>query len=137
MLFDAQSRFWDIGPSVHLPIFEGGRNAANLEGARERYQEALGRYRQQLLVAFQEVEDALSDIRTIGGEFEAQGRVIEASRRAFDLSQRQYQKGAVNFLDVLDAERTVLQAQRAQTQLLGQRMQATVQLIKALGGDWR
>jgi multidrug efflux system outer membrane protein len=137
LLFNAQSRFWEIGPSIHLPIFEGGRNTANLRGARARYEQALGRYRQQVLVAFQEVESALSDIRTLSGEFEAQGRVIAAAQRALELSQQQYQKGAINFLDVLDAERSVLQAQRSQAQLLGQRMQATVQLIKALGGDWR
>ncbi len=136
LLFNAQSRFWQIGPSISLPIFEGGRNAANLEATKARYEEALGQYRKQLLVAFQEVENALVDLRTLSGEAEAQRRVAEAAQRSFELSQQQYQKGAINYLDVLDAQRTLLQSERAQTALLGQQMQATVQLIKALGGDW-
>ena len=136
LLFDAQSRFWQIGPSIHLPIFEGGRNVANLRIAQAGYEEALGRFRGQVLIAFQDVENALVDARTLSGEAEAQGRVAEAAQRALDLSQQSYQKGAINFLDVLDAERTLLQTQRTQAQLLGQRMSATVQLIKALGGDW-
>ncbi len=136
LLFDAQSRFWEIGPSIHLPIFEGGRNVANLHATQARYEQALGRFRQQVLVAFQDVENALVDARTLSGEAEAQGRVAEAAQRTLDLSQQSYQKGAINFLDVLDAERTLLQTERTQAQLLGQRMLATVQLIKALGGDW-
>ena len=136
LLFNAQSRFWEIGPSIHLPIFEGGRNIANLRASKARYEEALGRFRQQVLVAFQDVENALVDARTLSGEADAQERVAAAAQRTFDLSQQSYQKGAINFLDVLDAERTLLQTQRTQVQLLSQRMLATVQLIKALGGDW-
>ena len=136
MLFNAESRFWQIGPSISVPIFEGGRNVANLQSARARYEQALGQYRRQLLVAFQEVENALIDLKTLSGEAEAQARVVEAARHSFDLSQQQYQKGAINYLDVLDAQRTLLQGERAQTSLLGQQMQATIQLIKALGGDW-
>ncbi len=136
LLFHGESRFWEIGPSIQLPIFEGGRNVANLRATRARYEQALGRFRQQVLIAFQDVENALVDARTLGGEAEAQERVAAAAQRALDLSRQSYQKGAVNFLDVLDAERTLLQTQRTQAQLLGQRALATVQLIKALGGDW-
>ncbi|MGI9088626.1 MAG: efflux transporter outer membrane subunit [Chthoniobacterales bacterium] len=136
LLFNAESRFWQIGPSIHLPIFEGGRNVANLHATQARYEQALGQFRQQVLVAFQEVENALVDARTLNGEGEAQDRVAAAAQRTFDLSQQSYQKGAINFLEVLDAERMLLQTERAQAQLLGQRMIATVQLIKALGGDW-
>jgi multidrug efflux system outer membrane protein len=136
LLFSPASRFWQIGPSLTMPIFEGGRNVANLNAARARYEQALGRYRQQLLVGFQEVEDALSDLRTLTAESEAQGRAVAAAQRTLELSEQQYQKGAINFLDVLDAERTLLQGMRTEAELLGQRMQATVQLIKALGGDW-
>ena len=136
-LFEWQSRVWQLGPSVSLPIFEGGRNVANLGAARARYDEAVGTYRQQVLTAFQDVENALGDLRTLAGEAEARRRATQAARRALELSQQQYKRGAVNFLQVLDAERTALADERIQTQLLGQRMQATVQLIKALGGDWR
>ncbi len=137
LLFDAQSRFWQIGPSITLPIFEGGRNVANLRAAKARYDQAMARYRQQVLVAFQDVETALSDLRTLSGQAEAQQRAAEAEQRTLDLGQQQYEKGATNFLDVLDAQRALLQNQRTAAELLGQRMQATVQLIKALGGEWK
>lgn len=137
LLFNAQSRFWQIGPSVSLPIFEGGRNTANLRAAKARYDQAQARYRQQVLVAFQDVETALSDLRTLSGQAEAQQRAVEAEQRTLELGQKQYEKGATNFLDVLDAERSLLQNQRTAAELLGQRMQATVQLIKALGGEWK
>lgn len=135
-LFAWESRLWSLGPSVQLPIFEGGRNAARLRQTRAQHEEQVGRYRQQVLVAFQEVENALVDLRTLAGQAQAQERAGAAARRALELSTDQYIKGASNFLDVIDAERSVLQSERASTLLNGQRMQASVQLIKALGGGW-
>lgn len=137
LLFQPQSRIWQIGPSISAPIFEGGRNAANLEAARARYEEGLATYRKQVSVAFQEVETALNDLRTLAAETNAQSRAVEAAQRGLELSLQQYGHGAVSYVDVLDAQRTLLADQRASVQLLGQRSQATVQLIKALGGDWR
>lgn len=136
-LFAWPARFWQIGPSITLPIFQGGRNFANLRAAEARYEESVGRYRAQVLIAFREVENALVDLRTLAGQSEAQGRSVAAARRSLVLSQSQYSNGAISFLDVLDAQRTLLQGERTSTQLLGQRMQATVNLIKALGGDWK
>lgn len=135
-LFNWESRIWSIGPSVSLPIFEGGRNTARLAQTRAQYDEQVARYRQQVLVAFQDVENALIDLRTLAGQAEAQERAVAAARRTFDLSNSQYTKGASNFLEVIDAERTALQSERQATLLNGQRMQASVQLIKALGGGW-
>ena len=135
-LFNWNSTLWQIGPSVTLPIFEGGRNTANLRVARAEYNEGVARYRQQVLVAFQDVENALVDLRTLAVQAEAQDRAVAAARRTLELSNQQYSKGAVTFLDVVDAERTVLADERTAAELLGQRMQATVQLIKALGGGW-
>jgi outer membrane protein, multidrug efflux system len=137
LLFQAQSRIWQIGPSISAPIFEGGRNAANLAAARARYEEGVANYRKQVLVAFQEVETALNDLRMLAAESGAQGRAVAAAQRGLDLSLQQYGQGAVSYVDVLEAQRTLLADQRAAVQLLGQRSQATVQLIKALGGDWR
>jgi multidrug efflux system outer membrane protein len=136
MLFNWQSRVWQLGPSLTLPVFEGGRNKANLHAAQARYDEQLDSYRKQVLVAFEEVETALVDIRTLSAQADAQQRAVAAGRRALELSQQQYLKGAVNFLDVLDAERTLLSNERISAQLLGQRLQAVAQLIKALGGRW-
>ena len=130
------SRFWQIGPSVTIPIFEGGRNKANLDAAHARYDQQLARYRQQVLVAFQDVENALADLRTLAVQAEAQDRAVEAAQRTLDLANQSYRQGASTYLDITDAERTLFNDQRTSAQILGQRMQATVQLIKALGGGW-
>jgi len=135
-LFDWQSRIWQIGPSITFPIFEGGRNLANLNIAQSRYRQQVDVYRKQVLVAFQDVETALADLRTLSDQADAQEHATTAAVRALQLSQSSYNKGAVNFLDVLDSQRTLLSDERTSAQLLGQRLQATVLLIKALGGAW-
>jgi len=135
-LFDWQSRMWQIGPSITFPLFEGGRNIANLDTAKSRYRQQVDSYRKQVLVAFQDVETALGDLHTLSDQSDAQERATAAAVRTLQLSQSQYGKGATNFLDVLDAERTLLSDERISVQLLGQRLQATVMLIKALGGSW-
>jgi multidrug efflux system outer membrane protein len=135
-IFDWESRMWQIGPSITLPLFEGGRNMANLSAARAQYREQVDTYRQQVLIAFQDVENALADLHTLSDQSDAQDRAVTASVKALELSQSQYGKGASNFLDVLDAERTLLSDERVSVQLLGQRLQDTVLLIKALGGTW-
>ena len=135
-IFAGQSLIWSVGPSITVPIFEGNRNSANLQNARAQYEETVNRYRAQVLTAFQEVENALVDLHTLAGQSSAQGTAVTAARRALELSQQQYEKGAVSFLDVLDAERTLLQDERVSAQLLGARMQVTVQLVKAIGGGW-
>ena len=135
-LFSLPSRIWQIGPSVTLPIFEGGRNLGNLQISQSRYSEAVGQYRGRVLIAFQEVEDGLGDLRTLSGQVDALIRAEAASRRSLVLAQDAYSKGSVDFLQVLDAERTSLSNERSVVELQGQRLQATVQLIKALGGDW-
>jgi multidrug efflux system outer membrane protein len=135
-VLDPASRIWQIGPSVSLPIFEGGRNTANLHAAVAQYNQQVARYRSQVLGAFQEVENALSDLRHLAEQAEAQGEAVEAAQRTLQLSSDQYRNGAVTFLDVADSERTLFNNQRTEAQLAGERMQATVQLIKALGGGW-
>ena len=130
------SRIWQIGPSVSIPIFEGGRNSANLKAARAQYDQQVARYRSQVLVAFQDVENALADLRFLAEQAEAQERATTAARQTLDLSTQQYRNGAVTFLDVTDSQRTLFSNERTSAQLLGQREQATVQLIKALGGGW-
>lgn len=135
-LFDWQSRLWQIGANAVQPLFEGGRNAANLNVARAQYDEATATYRKQVLIAFQEVETALVDIRTLAGQASAQAEAVDAARQTVNLAQKQYSDGAVNFLDVLDSQRTLLTAERGAARILGLRAQATVQLIKAIGGGW-
>ncbi|CAD6517523.1 efflux transporter outer membrane subunit [Paraburkholderia metrosideri] len=139
-LFKWSSRAFLLGPlagtALNIPIFDGGRRKGNLANARAVYEEDVANYRQQVLVAFREVEDNLSDMRILEDQTKTQNEAVTASQRAADLSRSQYTEGAVNYLDVIDAERTVLQARRSAVQLQGVQAASTVNLIRALGGGW-
>jgi len=135
-LFRWDHRIWSIGPSLYLPIFQGGRNRANLERSRAAYDEAVAVYRERVLIAFREVQDALTDSRLLVEQEEAQARAVASARRAAELSRIRYQAGLVSYLDVIQAERTALDARRGATQIAGRRWLSCVALIKALGGTW-
>jgi len=135
-LFNWSSHVWSIGPSVSLPIFAGGRNRANLQRAHGAYDESVALYRQQVLVAFGDVENSLSGIRQLAVQAEAQGRAVTSARRATELATQRYRSGIVAYIEVVDASRDALTAERANAELTGQRLITTVQLIKALGGGW-
>jgi NodT family efflux transporter outer membrane factor (OMF) lipoprotein len=135
-LFNWDSRTWSIGPSLSLPIFAGGRNRANLQRTKAGYQEAIANYRQRVLIAFGEVENSLSGLHFLSQQSAAQERAVKNANRAVELATERYRSGIVNYLEVVDASREALQAERANALLVGQRQVATVQLIKALGGGW-
>jgi outer membrane protein, multidrug efflux system len=135
-LFDWSSRIWSIGPSVSLPIFAQARNRANVRRTRAAFAEAAARYRGQVLVAFSEVENNLSGIRYLAEQAAAQERAVASSQRAADLARQRYESGISSYLEVVDANRAALASQRIRAQLTGQRLIASVQLIKALGGGW-
>ena len=135
-LFNWESRTWSFGPSVSLPIFAGGRNKANYQHAWAAYDEAVADYRQQVLVAFGDVENSLSAIRHLADQSEAQTRAVKNAQRATDLATDRYRSGIVAYIEVVDASRDALTSEQANAQLAGQRLVAAVQLIKALGGGW-
>jgi len=135
-LFNWDSRVWSIGPSLSLPIFAGGRNRANYRRAKAALEESVAHYRQQVLIAFGDVENSLAGIRHLAVQSAAQQRAVANSHRAAGLAEDRYRSGIVGYLDVVDADREALQAQRAAAQLAGQRLIAACQLIKALGGGW-
>jgi len=139
-LFKWSSRAFILGPlagtALTVPIFDGGRRAGNLANARAVFDEDVAKYRQQVLQAFQEVEDNLSDLRILEQQVQTQDEAVQASSRAATISRTQYREGAVNYLDVIDAERTVLQSQTTAVQLTGLQAAATVNLVRALGGGW-
>ncbi len=136
-LSDSDSRLWSIGPRLYLPIFQGGRNRANLERSRAAYEESVAQYRQQVLVAFREVQDALTATRLLAEQAVAQDRALASAKRAAALAQTRYDAGFVSYLEVIDAQRTALATERASTQLAAQRFNTSVALIKALGGGWQ
>jgi hydrophobe/amphiphile efflux-1 (HAE1) family protein/NodT family efflux transporter outer membrane factor (OMF) lipoprotein len=135
-LFNWESRTWTFGPGISLPIFAGGRNLANYRRSRAAYEEAVAAYRQQVLLAFGDVEDGLADIKHLADQAAAQNRAVTSARRSADLAADRYRSGIVSYIEVVDADRDALTAERAATELAGQRLIATVQLIKALGGGF-
>lgn len=135
-LLDWKSRIWSIGPSVTFPIFLGGQLTANLEEARARWDEVAATYRSRVLLAFRDVEDALTDLHLRAEQAESQERAVHSSREVLRLSELRFQRGLVNYLQVIDAERTLLANELSAAQILNQRLVSTVLLIKALGGGW-
>ena len=132
------SRVFSIGPlALSLPIFDGGRNQSNLTIAKARYEEAVANHEGKLLTALREVEDALSDVqqRTQQGKVQATSR--EAATRAYDVARARYERGISTYLDVTDAQRSALAADRAAVQINTQRLLATVSFARALGGGWQ
>ena len=135
-LFNWSNRTWGIGPAVSLPIFDGGRNSANLDRAKFTYEEAVASYRQQVLVAFQEVEDGLRGLEVLVRQGAMLQQAVVAAEQAWKISENRYRYGLVSYLEVVDSQRTALRAQRSLTQLQGQQFTTSVLLIKALGGGW-
>ena len=135
-LLKTDSRIWSIGPSLYLPIFQGGRNRANLARSRAAYDESVAIFRQRVLIAFREVQDALTATRLLAEQSSAQERALASARRATALAQIRYDAGYVSYLEVIDAQRTSLSVERANVQLTAQRFAASIGLIKSLGGIW-
>lgn len=135
-VFKWSSRAWGIGALAALPIFDGGRRKAGVEAAGADLDGALARYREQVLVAFKDVEDALASLRLLAEQAEAQARAVSAASRSTALSNVRYRTGYVSQLDLLDALRSELRNRRAALQVRSARYQATVALVRALGGGW-
>jgi multidrug efflux system outer membrane protein len=135
-LFDGDSLIWSALVGLSQPIFDAGRISGNVERSKAAYQENLGLYRQRLLLAFQDVDNGLSGLRILDQQAAAQARAVASSEKALMLANARYKAGLLIVLEVIDAERTALAAQRANVQILNQQLAASVALIKALGGGW-
>src|SRR5213593_3494360 len=135
-LFNWQSRVASISPSISIPIFEGGRLRANLEATKARYQQAVAAYVNQVLIAYGDVEDALTDLHALSDEVATLREAVSASQSYLRLAQVQYRQGLADYLIVIDAERTLLANQLSLAQAVNLQMGASIRLIKALGGGW-
>ena len=135
-LFKWSARAWGIGALVSLPLLDGGRRAAVVENASAQLDEAVARYREQVLAAFRDVEDELAQLRILDDQAAAQGRAVEAAARSTALSDVRYRNGMVSQLELLDARRSELRNRRQALQVKAARYQATVGLVRALGGGW-
>lgn len=136
-LTQAGSRQFSFGPlALSLPIFDGGRNKSNLKQAKARYQEAIANHEGKLLNALREVEDALSDLQQRQRQGEAQAQSQQAAARAYLVAQARYERGISNYLDVIDAQRSALSAERAAVQIKTQKLLASVAVARSLGAGW-
>ena len=131
------ARQFSAGPlALSLPIFDAGRNRSNLALSKARYEEAVANHQGKLLTALREVEDALSDLEQRQKQGEVQAQSQQASARALLVAQARYERGVSTYLDVTDAQRSALAADRAAAQIRTQRLLATVAVARAIGGGW-
>ncbi|MEJ8809863.1 efflux transporter outer membrane subunit [Variovorax ureilyticus] len=135
-LFKWSAKSWGIGALLNLPIFDGGRREAGVQSASAQLDGALANYRTQVLVAFKEVEDQLSSLRILEQQADVQSKAVTSASRATSLSDSRYRNGMVSQLDLLDARRQELANRRQALQVRSAQYQATVGLIRALGGSW-
>ena len=131
------NRFWSLGPSLALSLFDGGARAAQKEQAVAAYDASVAGYRQTVLTAFQEVEDNLAALRILAAEASAQDAARKSAAEALRLADNQYRAGTVSYLNVVVAQAAALGADRASLAIAGNRLIDSVLLQKALGGDWR
>ena len=135
-LFKWSTRAWGVGALLSLPIFDGGKREAGVQIANADLDIAGAAYREQVLVAFKDVEDQLSGLRLLADQAQAQSRAVDSATRATVLSASRYRNGLVSQLELLDAQRSELSNRRQALQVKAAQYQATVGLVRALGGAW-
>ncbi|WP_371868462.1 efflux transporter outer membrane subunit [Telluria aromaticivorans] len=135
-LFKSGTFGWTFAPQAILPIFDYGRNVAVLGSARAGRDIAVAQYERSIQTAFREVADALAGQSTFSEQLRAQRAVAEAEADRFNLADLRYKNGAASYLDLLDAQRSLFQAQQAAVQANLQRLQNQVTLYRVLGGGW-
>ena len=133
-LFKSGSWGFTIAPSLLLPIFDAGRNQANLEGAQAGRAIAVAQYEKAIQTAFREVSDALAGQATLGEQAQAQRLQAEAEAARLQLADLRYRNGVASYLDLLDAQRSLFATQQAVVQVRLAQLQNQVALYKALGG---
>lgn len=132
----APSRFWSLGPQLAFTALDFGGRAAARDAARAAYDESVADYRQTVLTAFGQVENNLNALDVLRRESDAQRQAVEAAKRALDKIGNRYENGAITYLNVVVTQATVLSDQRAAVRIEQRRMDASVALVKALGGGW-
>jgi multidrug efflux system outer membrane protein len=130
------SRIFDVGAGITQPIFEGGQIAASYAQSKARYRELLADYHKAVISAFDNTQDALTQVHETAEQRLRQDRATQTARRAYDFSQQQFHAGTINILTVLTTENALLTAQDTQAQVRLAHLSALVGLYQALGGGW-
>ena len=136
-LFNSGQRTWSFAPQISIPIFNGGRNRANLDLANLRKDQAIASYEKSIQTAFREVSDALAATDTLRREEAAQSALAKSSQLTLNLAQARYRAGVDDHLRYLDAQRSDFANQIALIQVETQRQIALATLFKTLGGGWQ
>jgi multidrug efflux system outer membrane protein len=135
-LFKAGSGVWSFAPQISLPVFDGGRNRANLDSARISRDISVAQYEKAIQTAFREVADALAQRGTLGQQLDAQQALVDATNESFTLSEARFRRGVDSYLNVLDSQRSLYGAQQ---NLIGTQLSRVLNLVtlyKVLGGGW-
>jgi NodT family efflux transporter outer membrane factor (OMF) lipoprotein len=135
-LLTLPSRFWSVGPDLVQSLFDAGKRRAQVRVTEANYDATVATYRQTVLTAFQQVEDSMAQLRILSDEGEVVDRAVKAAQQSLDISTIQYRGGTASYLQVIEAQTSVLQNQRSAVDILTRRMVASVNLIQALGGGW-
>ena len=133
---DAPSTLWALGPGMVLTLFDGGRRHALTDQARAAYDEQVANYRTAVTVAYSEVEDWLAALRQLERENTSESAAVEATRTELEQANYRYKAGAATYLEVVVAENASLAARLSAADIQARRMNASVLLVKALGGGW-
>jgi NodT family efflux transporter outer membrane factor (OMF) lipoprotein len=134
--FNWPSRFWAVGPSFSETLFDGGRRRATKESAIAGYDGSVASYRQTTLTAFQQVEDNLAVLRILAGESQQQHNATDAAEETLRLFMNRYTGGVDTYLQVVTSQTTALSNEQNDIDIRRRQLDASVLLIKALGGDW-
>lgn len=135
-LFKLSASAWGVGALLSIPILDGGRREAGVQSANAQWDAAAAGYREQVLVAFRDVEDQLSSLRLLADQATAQAQAVDSASRATVHSTSRYRNGYVSQLELLDARRSELANRRQALQVRSAQYQSTIGLIRALGGGW-
>jgi NodT family efflux transporter outer membrane factor (OMF) lipoprotein len=135
--FSLPGRFYQFGPSLSLPIFDGGKLRANLSGKDAQYDLAVAQYNQTLVGALNQVADDLSALQSLQQQIDAQQRAQDAARQAWQLAEQRYKAGVGSYLEALGVRQQLLAAERGSAALEAQQVDLSVQLIQALGGGFQ
>ena len=135
-LLSLPNSYWGIGPSLFLTLFDSGRRKALEQVAKAQYSEAAGAYRASVLQAFQDVEDALALENKLAAEAVDQTQAVQAADEAQAIALKRFRRGLISYLDVITAQTAALQAEQAAFDLATRRSEASIRLVRAIGGGW-